>query len=570
MHEEEKLMEEVKRLRTKLKVLSKVLQNMKEGVLIFDDRGKIKSANESFASMIGFDRRELYGVKVSDLDFKWGETSSFEEVMETLKEEGLWKGEVWGVHRSGTMFTGEVSLLKANEDCFVGIFLDTTDRSSLEANLRSMVYYDPITGLPNRAFLYDHLTHLIQKARSENGKVAVVFFDIDNFKLINDTLGHDVGDSLLRSFSQRLMSHFPRDALVARFGSDEFVVVMETKGKEEDIRETVEHFIQNATLPFFINGQKIYITVSAGVSFYPTDGLDAQTLLRNADIAMHHAKEAGKSSLYIFTRELDLKLSERFTLQADLREALQKEEFALYYQPQFELSTNTVVGMEALIRWHHPKKGIILPGRFMPIVEETDLVVPLGNWILKRACLDGRKLLDEGIPLKVAVNVSTRQISSKNFISTLKSIIKETGFDPNFLEIEITESTLMKNKQEAAEILKELKDLGISIAIDDFGTSYSALNYLKYLPVDKLKIDKSFIDNVNTDPNDNAIATTIIAIAHNLGLKAVAEGVETEDQLIFLKLWQCDIAQGFYFSPPITFESILEMLRNRNFKIKGV
>lgn len=550
--------------------MSKILKHVSEGVLIVDKEGIIRGANEAFFKITGLGREGVYGKSLSELDFKWEGYPSFNEVRDILLSEGVWRGEVWGVSRGGSPFTAETTLVKADEENYIAIFLDSTDKRSLEASLRSLAYYDALTGLPNRALLYDHLSQFLFQAKNENKKLAVVFFDIDNFKLINDTLGHEVGDSLLKAFAHRLTSHFPPNTMVARFGSDEFVVVLESIAGIDDVEEVVSGFINSVTTPFFIEGQKIYVTVTAGISLYPIDGGDPQTLLRNADIAMHHAKELGKSSFKFFTNELNLKVSERFTLQAELRDALEREEFVLYYQPQFELRTNTIVGVEALIRWHHPDRGVILPGRFMHVAEETDLIVPLGYWVLRRACEDGRRLVENGFPLKVAVNISAKQISEEDFLEKLRDILNATGFDPNLLEVEITESVLMKNKQQAARVLRELKKMGISIAIDDFGTSYSSLNYLKYFPVDKLKIDRSFIGDVISDPNDVAIATTIIAIAHNLGLKATAEGVETEEQLIFLKLWQCDEAQGFYFSPPITLDSFIDMLRNENFKIKGV
>ncbi len=557
-----------KKLGRKLKIASMIIENMKEGVVIFDETGVVRSVNRSFLDITGLSPDLVHGRDIVSLDIKWEGFPTFWEVMDVVKEEGKWQGEVWGVHRSGSIFTSEVTLLKVEDDTYIAIFLDTTDKRSLEASLRSLSYYDSLTGLPNKALLYDHLSYAIFKAKRKSKKLATVFMDIDNFKLINDTLGHEIGDDLLRNFSQRLISNFPANTMISRFGSDEFVIVIDEIDSVEDVEELVSGFLSSVTTPFFIEGQKIYITVTAGISVYPIDGSDPQTLLRNADIAMHHAKEYGKSSYKFFTNELNIKVNERFSLEAELREALANEEFVLYYQPQFDLETTQMVGVEALLRWHHPDKGLILPNRFIEVAEEMDLIVPLGEWILRKACEDGVKLMEEGFPLKVAVNISANQFSYGGFLESLKSILDETGFDPRLLEIEITESALMKNKNEAAKILKELKEMGITIAIDDFGTSYSSLNYLKYFPVDKLKIDRSFIGDIVSDPNDVAIATTIIAIAHNLGLKATAEGVENGEQLLFLKLWQCDEAQGFYFSPPVTLESLMEMLKSENFKIR--
>lgn len=559
----------IRELRRRLSIASKILENMREGVVVFDSGGVIRTVNRSFLEITGVSYELVYGKEISSLDLRWEGFPSFQEVFEIVKEEGYWRGEVWGVHRRGTIFTCEVTLLRV-EDEFLGLFLDTTDRRSLEADLRSLAYYDTLTGLPNRALLCDHLAHALFKAKIRGGKVGVVFMDIDNFKLINETLGHEMGDRLLKAFSQRLTSRLPPGAMVSRFGSDEFVVVIGPVEGVEEIRTLVANLIRSLSVPFHIENHKIYVTVTAGVSVYPLDGSDPQTILRNADIAMHHAKDQGKSTYSFYTADLNLKVSERFTLESELREALEREEFVLYYQPKFDLATDRVTGVEALVRWHHPTKGLILPSKFISVAEETDLITPLGEWILRRACLDGRRLVEEGFPLKVAVNISANQISSGNFAETLRRILRETGFDPTHLEVEITESALMKNKQEAVRVLNELKSMGVTVSIDDFGTSYSSLNYLKYFPADKLKIDRTFIGDIVNDPNDVAIATTIIAIAHNLGLKAVAEGVETEEQLIFLRLWQCDEAQGFYFSPPVTLGSLLDMLRRKAFRVRGV
>ncbi len=562
----------IQKLQEKLHIVSKILEHMKEGVVILDSRGRIKAVNRAFLKITGLGHDQLYGREIQDLDLKWEGFASFEELLRAMREKKTWQGEVWGVHRDGTVFTSEVSLVRADEEegIYVALFLDTSDRRNLEDSLRSLSHYDPVTGLPNRALLYDHLSYTLFRAKGRDKLVGVVFFDIDNFKLINDTLGHDIGDKLLKAFSRRLASHFPSGTLVSRFGGDEFVVVLPLMDRVEDVEELVSSFVRGSTNPFYIDSQKIYVTVTAGISVFPMDGCDPQTLLRNADIAMHHAKELGKSSYRFFTDELNLKVTERFSLEAELRDALERDEFVLYYQPIFDLNENHIVCAEALLRWHHPDKGVILPGRFIEVAEEVDLITPIGEWVLRKACADGRKLHEEGFPLRIAINISANQLSVRGFPSLLKEVVLETGFDPRYLEVEITESALMKNKQEAAKILKELRDMGVYIAIDDFGTSYSSLNYLKFFPVNKLKIDRSFIGDIMSDPNDVAIATTIIAIAHNLGLKATAEGVETEEQLIFLKLWQCDEAQGFYFSPPVTMDRLLELLRSESFRIKDV
>ena len=563
----------IKKLEQRITLTTRVLEFMREGLLILDEEGRIREVNRAFTHMTGYEKSDVEGRSLSELELNWGKLEDFGEVLSRVSREGLWRGEVWGIHRSGTVFTGDALVFRgspSHESAYVVLILDTTHRRNLEESLNSLTYYDPVTGLPNRALLIEHLSGALSRARSEGGMVGIVFMDIDNFKLINDTLGHEAGDELLRAFSDRLSSFFSSATMISRFGGDEFVVVFEKVSTPQVIEGALNAFFGELRKPVTVGGKQVYVSVSAGVSLFPVDGNDPQTLLRNADIAMHHAKDAEESHYRFFTRELNLKVNERFTLELRLREALGRDEFRLFYQPQYDLETGKVVGAEALIRWVPDEGEIIPPGKFIHVAEETDLIIAIGDWVLRKACLDGKRLLDLGHRIRIAVNISAKQISYLDLDKVVEEVVAETGFEPSLLELEITESSLMRNRERAKDMLGALRSMGVSVAIDDFGTSYSSLNYLKLFPVDRLKIDRSFIGDLISDPGDVAIATTIIAIAHNLGLKAIAEGVETADQLTFLRLWQCDYAQGFYFSPPVSFNELLGILRDNGVPVNDL
>ncbi len=571
MEKYEKIINSLKR---KIYIMSKVLEYMKEGVLILNEKGEIEGVNKSFCEITGLSYEHLLRKHIGELDIKWEGFPTFNEIWEIVKVQGLWVGEIAGTHENGYMYTCDAILLKISDNDkvngYVFIIQDITEKRSLESNLKSLSYYDILTGLPNRALLYNYLGQMLYNAKIKKEKVAVLFLDIDNFKIINESMGHEVGDRLLKLFSERLTNIFKSNSMVARFGSDEFVIVTGGLKEPGEAKEIAEKVISNVAQPFFIENRKIYITTTVGISIYPIDGSDPDILLKNADMAMHHAKEIGRNTYKFYTEDLNIKISERFFIEGKLREAVNKNEMVLYYQPQYSLVDDRLIGFEALVRWYTPESGFMLPNKFITVAEESDLIEKLGEWVIRKACEDGKKLEDMGYRLKIAVNVSCNQLSLENFDKRVEKILEETGFSPELLEFELTESTLIKNKKKAMKMLNNLKSMGISIAVDDFGTSYSSLNYLKYFPVDKLKIDRSFIGDIISDPNDVAITTTIIAIAHNLGLKATAEGVETEEQLIFLKLWQCDEAQGYFFSPPLPFDEIVKRLRKKMFFIKDV
>ncbi len=570
MEEYEKI---INSLRRKTYFMSRILECMKEGVVILNSEGCIEGVNKAFHEITGLSYERLIRNRLENIDLKWEGLPTFKEVWEIVNNQGLWVGEVVGIHPNGYMYTCDAILSKvvAGGETVGYIFVvqDITEKRSLESNLRSLSYYDLLTGLPNRALLYNHLNQMLYNAKIKNEKVAVLFIDIDNFKIVNESMGHEIGDRLLKLFAERLASSVNSDSMVARFGSDEFVMVKGGLKDIDSIKLIAESIIEKISQPFFVENKKLYITVTIGISVFPIDGVDPDILLKNADMAMHHAKEIGRNTYQFYTSELNMKVSERFYIEGKLREAIGKNELYLHYQPQFNLEDDKLVGFEALLRWYNPESGLLLPGKFITVAEESDLIESLGEWVIRQACSHGKILEDMGYKLKIAVNISSNQLSSPDFDKKVEYILTETGFSPDLLEFEITESTLIKNKKEAMRVLNRLKSMGITIAVDDFGTSYSSLNYLKYFPVDKLKIDRSFIGDIISDPNDVAITTTIIAIAHNLGLKATAEGVETEEQLTFLKLWQCDEAQGYFFSPPLPFKDVVDRLKNNLLPVKG-
>ena len=561
------LNKKLKNMQKELSIASKVIEAMREGLLLFDSKGNIKSVNKSFLEITGYSSEDLIAKDIKSLKLMFEGYSSINDVLKIAKEKGEWKGKTWGLKQGGKLFRCD-SKIVFSSDSYILLVLDTTQQMLLESDIRALSIYDSLTGLPNRSMLYEHLSVMICEKNQQNGMLAVVFVDIDNFKLVNDTMGHEAGDLLLKAVAEKIKGFFKNSAFISRFGGDEFVIILEDVISIDDVKDKVSNLLKHLAQPVTVSSREVFITVTAGISIFPVDGSDPQTLLKNADVAMYSAKESGAGHFKFFTQSLRTKVNERFTLASEIHKAINRKEFLVYYQPQIELVNDTVTGIEALIRWNHPYKGIILPSRFIPVIEESNLIHAIGEFVLKKACQDCAMLAKKGIDLKVSANVSPNQIYRESFIKIVEESLEESNLAPEKLELEITENVLIKNKSEAIRALSKLKAIGVSIVIDDFGTSYSSLNYLKYFPVDKLKIDSSFIVDITTDPNDVVIATTIIAIAHNLGMKATAEGVESEEQFIFLKLWQCDEAQGFFFSPPVPLDKLIELINTGSLKFK--
>jgi diguanylate cyclase (GGDEF)-like protein len=444
------------------------------------------------------------------------------------------------------------------------LHLEKTLRTHKEAeqSLVQVTNFDVLTGLPNRFLFLDRLGHAISRSARNHRMVAVLLLDIDNFKTINDTLGHTHGDLLLQDVADRLRCCVLEDDTLARIGGDEFAIVLEGVSEIEEIAAIAQKIMAIFSLSFAPSGQEIYVTPSMGITIYPMDGHDSDSLLKNADAAMYSAKEYGRNHFRFYTTDMNALAIERFAMEGALRRAIEREEFVLHYQPQVDIKSGRVIGVEALLRWNHPERGLVAPNEFIPLLEGNNLILPVGEWVLRTACAQSRAWLDAGLPpLRMAVNLSARQFRQDNLVELIDSILRETGISPQQLELELTEGLLMENTSKTSAILGQLKSRGVLVAIDDFGTGYSSLSYLKRFPIDRLKIDRSFVRDIITDSNDAAIAVAVISLGRSLGLSVIAEGVESEEQLEFLGVQKCDEYQGFHFSHPVPPEEIVGLFK---------
>lgn len=442
---------------------------------------------------------------------------------------------------------------------------ELAERKRAEETIKYMAYYDSLTGLPNRTLFNDRLSQAMRQVQRYGQKVAIVFFDLDNFKNINDTLGHTTGDLLLKAIAERLTNILRGVDTISHQGGDEFTILISGINHVQDVAKVAQKILDALSEKIRLDEHEIFITASMGISLYPSDGDSAETLVKNADIAMYAAKEQGRNSYQFYTPAMNTIIFERITLENSIRKALEKDEFIVYYQPRVDIKTGQTTGMEALVRWQHPDLGLVLPLKFIPLAEETGLIIPLGELVMWKACKQSKMWQDSGFPpLRIGVNFSARQFQQKNMIEMFTKILTNTGLKPDRLELEITESTIMRDIGHAASMLHELHDIGIKISIDDFGTGYSSLSYLKNFPIDMLKIDRSFMMGVATNHDDEAIVEAIIAMAHILKLKVIAEGVETEEQMKFLRSRNCDEAQGYLFSKPLPAEELAQLLVNKS------
>ncbi|WP_305042779.1 EAL domain-containing protein [Geoalkalibacter sp.] len=444
------------------------------------------------------------------------------------------------------------------------------ERQRADREIQHLAYYDVLTGLPNRSLLIDRLERALSRARRNGHETAVMFLDLDRFKSINDTLGHACGDKLLQITGERLVASVRHTDTVARLGGDEFVVVLAELDREEGAAGVAQKILQALAGPVQLDDQEVFITTSIGIAVFPEDGTEPGILLRHADIAMYQAKERGKNTYQFFSLEMNARVQERMRVETSLRKALERDELFLLYQPQLDLRTGRMVGMEALLRWNHPELGVLTPEKFIGIAEETGLILSIGQWVLASACRQANEWKNLGFPaMRLAVNISARQFNHPCFIDMIDHVLAETGFDPACLELELTESTIMENADVTIMTLTDIKVRGINLAIDDFGTGYSSLSYLKHFPFDRLKIAQSFVRDVTSDVDNAAIVDAVIAVAHSLNIKVIAEGVETRHQLEFLIARQCDELQGFYFGRPTSVEHFTDLLR-AGFALKDI
>ncbi|WP_310493897.1 EAL domain-containing protein [Dechloromonas sp.] len=547
----------------------KVYTHTPAGIIFTDEAHRILSINPATTQMTGYEAFELLGQTVYGLiTLDEGQTQdAFER---DLVLQSSWQGELEITRKNGDNFPAGTRVNRVDDPQsgmpahYVWILADITERKQSEERMRHIAQHDALTGLPNRMALLMRLAQLLPEARRHGWKIAMMFLDLDRFKIINDTLGHQVGDELLREVACRLSAVVRETDFVARLGGDEFVIILPGISSAADAAVVAGKAIGALSSAIEANGHELHTSPSIGISVFPDDGPDGDTILKNADTAMYHAKAAGRNNFQFFATEMNLITSERLSIEHKLRHAIARNELVLCFQPQFLAGDGEPTGVEALLRWHHPTEGLISPARFIPVAEETGIIVEIGEWVLATACREMKRWIDAGLkPMRMAVNVSARQLRRRDFSETVANALTLSGLPAELLELEITESSVMENPQEAILILERLGRMGVTLAIDDFGTGYSSLAYLKLFPIDHLKIDRSFVADIETDLNDRAIAFGTIALAHSLGLKVIAEGVETEDQLELLRTNGCDEVQGFLMSKPLYSAAAFTFLHAR-------
>jgi diguanylate cyclase (GGDEF)-like protein len=558
-------------LEKSLSLIKATLESATDGILAVDSNNKVEDYNQKFVDMWHLHQAVLHGRTTSSLadmmKHQLKDPASFLRKIEELyanKEQDSFD-ELYFIN--GMVFE-RYSYPQRLDDKYVGrvwSFRNVTERKQLEDKLMYQANYDSITGLPNRNFLLTYISREMVIAKNNQTMMAVLFVDVDGFKYINDTFGHTLGDKVLKTISERLQSCLGSGDIISRGSSDEFIIVLPALTNEIQAMEKANQFLEITRKPFTINGSKFTVTISIGVNYFPQDAEDPETLIRNADISMYRAKELGKNGVQFFSEEMNRKISNRLVIENNLIDALDKNEFFLVYQPIVNIKTGVVTGVEALIRWIQPQLGLIMPVNFIPVAEASGIILPIGEWVMRNACLQAKKWQMAGVSsLQMSVNLSSKQFKQPNLLENISNIIAETAFDPHLLSIELTESTIMDDIEKNIDLLKQLKKIGVSISIDDFGVGYSSLNYLKQLPVDKLKIDRSFIKDIPIDQDDMAITSAIIAMGSTLGLKILAEGVESREQLDFLKKLNCDEIQGYYFSRPLEADECTKLLLDKS------
>jgi diguanylate cyclase (GGDEF)-like protein/PAS domain S-box-containing protein len=554
----------------KLHLMARVFEHSGEAILITGPDKKILAVNGTFTRLTGYSQEDALGQHPKML-LSGKEPEEFHaEMWETLSRENYWQGELWDKRKDGTCYPKWLAMSvvrnKQGEIInYIGSFNDISERKQAAHRIEHLAHHDPLTNLPNRFSLLAKLTQALELAKRSMSQLSLLFIDLDHFKNINDSLGHHIGDILLYHVAERLLESVRSVDIVARIGGDEFVVVLQQVHSGVAAAQIAGKIQQNLSQMVQLQGHSLHITPSIGISVFPGDGETVDELMKNADLAMYHAKAKGRNNYQFYKMEMNRNVHERLSLENDLLAAIKREEFVLHYQPQIDMETGRLIGVEALVRWQHPVRGLVLPDTFIPIAEDTGLILPIGDLILKSACRQMAAWSLKGLPsFRTAVNLSARQFRQDNLPRYLEELIATTGVDPHLLELEITESVAMDNPETAILHLRRFREMGIELAIDDFGTGYSSLNYLKLFPVNRLKIDRSFIKGLETESDDNEIAAATIALAHTLGKEVVAEGVETRGQLNFLRDQQCDIVQGFLFSHPLPAAEIAEYQRHNS------
>ena len=555
-----------KQMEDNLRLSAEVFENTIEGVIITDASENVISTNRAFFDITGYKNKEVINKPISILKSERHNDEFYSDIWSSVAKKGSWQGEIWNKRKNGDIYPMwlNISVVKDIDKKvtnFIWVFSDISAIKESQQQLDHLAHHDPLTGLPNRLLLDARVAQSLSRAKRNKNKIAIMFLDLDHFKNVNDTLGHPIGDLLLQEVSRRLVNCVREEDTVCRQGGDEFIVILEELHDAHFASDIAQKIIVSLAEKYDLQGHDVFITCSVGISLFPDDSEDMTTLFKNADSALYRAKEQGRNTYHYYTDELTLNAMERMNMELSLRNAIERNELVLYYQPQVDLYSGQIIGVEALVRWQHPQKGLLLAEEFIPLAEETGLIFPIGEWVLRTACSCLKSWIDKEMPkLIMSLNISSVEFNQKNFSQTVARILEETKLEEGHLEFELTEQIVMKDAQNSIKIMCELKKLGVSFSIDDFGTGYSSLSYLKKFPINRIKIDKSFISNITTDSEDAAISQAVISMSHSMNLKTVAEGVETIEQQEFLRSRQCDEIQGFYFSHPIPESKMNKLL----------
>ena len=557
-----------KKSEEQIRLYEKMFSNANEAILISDMDNNIIAVNPAFSQITGYTDKEVIGNNPRMFVSGLNDEIARQEIWTSVKTNGKWQGEVLDRRKNGEIFTEWLSISALRDNSgkithYIALMSDISERKAVEERMLYLARHDALTGLPNRMLFQDRLQQAIASAERQHGSVALLFLDLDRFKNVNDALGHHHGDMLLQEVARRIQLSVRSSDTVSRLGGDEYVILLLDMDDLGDIMQVANKLIEAIANPYQLETHSVHLTTSVGVSVYPQDGTDSETLIKNADTAMYQAKDAGRNCFRFFTQAMNRSIAKRIELENKLREALKKNELSLHYQPLVDLRSRQIVAAEALVRWHHPVDGLIPTAEFIRIAEETGMIAPLGEWVLGEACRQNQEWRAQGLrEITMSVNLSPVQLHDRNLAETVMRALSLSGMPGNALELEITESAMMRNPEQAIAMLKKLNGLGIRFSIDDFGTGYSSLSYLKKFPVDMLKIDQSFVRDLTMDNDDAAIVKAMISMAGSLGMQVVAEGVENAEQLRFLEALDCEMIQGYYFSRPLPAGEFRELLES--------
>ncbi len=560
---------ERRQIEERLRQAATVFENTNEGITVTDAQERILMVNRAFCELTGYTEQEVLGKTPRIFTSGRHDRIFYASMWADIKTTGRWRGEVWDRRKDGEIYPELLSISAVRNESgetthYVGIFADLSRIKASEARLEFLAHHDPLTELPNRLMLCCRLELSIELARREGHQLALLILDLDHFKDVNDSFGHLAGDELLKCVADRLLQRLRGSDMLCRLGGDEFAVLLDNLSQPQDAIPVALDFIRALGETWHLdNGIEVHVGTSIGISLFPDQGQTAEELLSQADAALYKAKATGRGTFQFFSDDLTLAARERVALETQLRKAIIEDELRVYYQAQIDIATGRIIGAEALVRWQHPTQGLTSPNRFIAMAEETGLIGLLGEWVLRETCRQGQQWIEAGLlPISLAVNISAHQLRYADIEALVCAVLAETGFPAECLELELTESTLMRRELESVAILQSLRDLGVSLSIDDFGTGYSSLAYLKLFPLDTIKIDKQFIDDIPDGRSDMEITSAIIAMAHALRLKVLAEGVETLAQLEFLQKQGCDRYQGYYHSQPLPAEEFVRLLHS--------